>query len=123
MTISLGNTVLCAGQARSTNGSPTGPDDLVIAETPGVVDRNLVGADRVLAEHIRADSATISFRVVRIFPTAAAALDYTTHTIYNEAVSGALKFDNVVRFANAAVTSRIVSTSGCAAAVQYTIKG
>ena len=50
MTITLtnGNTVhtLCEGDDRNSTGDPVGPSDLRMAETPGAVLREYVGADR-----------------------------------------------------------------------------
>ena len=123
MTITLGSSTLVAGQGRYSDGSPTGPENFTLSDAPGVEERRLVGADRVRPEHVGADSATVSFRAVRIFATPAAALTYATSTIFSEATEGALKFDSATILANAAVVQRSLALTGCAVAISYTIRG
>ena len=123
MTITLGNSTLCAGQTRNSLGNPVGPEGLVIADSPGVIERTYVGASRIHPEHVGADACAVSFKVTRVFGSVADALAYATSTIFSEDVAGSLKFDNVERIANAAVTQRTAAVSGCAVAVSYTIRG
>ena len=123
MTIELGDTTLCAGQARNSTGSPVGPDGLTISDSPGVMSRQYVGADRVAPEHVGCDSCIVSFKVVRVFGRVADALAYATHGVFQEDVEGALKFDGTTRLSRAAVKSRVVVHNGCAVAVSYTIEG
>lgn len=123
MTITLGNATLCAGEARSVNGSPVGPANLSLALTPGVILHEYVGADRVAGEHVRCDHGTVSFQVERIYASPEAALAYIRGDFLAEASEGELKFGSATVFANAVVTSRRVGVVGCAVAVNYTIEG
>jgi len=123
MTITIGTTTLVHGQQRYTNGSATGPDNLRMSLTPGVAIREYVGADRVAGEHVKSDRGTVSFDVTRIYGSVGDALAYVRGAFLTEASEGALKFDNEVVFAHAAVTSRSVAVVGCAVAVSYTIEG
>ena len=94
MTITLGNTTLCAGQARNSTGSPVGPRDLRMQLAPGVAIREYVGADRVQPEHVRSDSGSVTFGVTRTFATVDAALAYLKGDFISEPSEGQLKFDN-----------------------------
>ena len=124
MTITLGNTTLCAGQARNSTGSPVGPNDLRMQLAPGVAIREYVGADRVQPEHVRCDSGTLTFGVTRTFADVAAALAYISGTFLSEASEGQLKFDNTNVFgAKSVVTQRVAAHVGCTVAVNYTIQG
>lgn len=123
MNITLGDTVLVAGQTRSSGGSPVGPANLRMALAPGVVLREYVGADRVQGEHVGCDHGTVSFDAERIFATPEAALAYVRGAFLAEASEGALRFGGGVVFAQAAVTSRTCAVVGCAVAVSYTIEG
>lgn len=123
MTITLGNTTLCAGQARNSTGSPVGPRDIKNAETPGVVLREYVGADRVAGDRVRCDHGTITFGVTRTYATVADATAYALAGHRSEDTVGALKYDNNVIFKNAAVTARSISQIGCTVVVNYTIEG
>ena len=126
MTITLGNTILCAGQARNSTGSPVGPRDTKNAETPGVVLREYVGADRVQPEHVRSDSGSLTFGVTRTFATVAAALAYLKGDFLTEPSEGQLKFDNADVFGanhKSVVTQRTTALVGCTVAVNYSITG
>ena len=123
MKITLGTSTLCDGQTRSSNGSATGPANLVLALAPGVVLREYVGADRVAGEHVKCDHGTVSFSVERIFATPADALAYIRGAFLAEDSEGEFKFDSDTVFANAAVTARQAAVVGCAVAVNYTIEG
>lgn len=124
MQITLGDTVLIAGQTRSTGGSPVGPGQLQMSERPGVVHGSYIGADRTEPEHIAPDFGSISFTATRIFDTLEDALEYVTSDIYDEAVEGQLKFgDRPVFGERSAVTSRNVSMVGVTVIIQYTIEG
>ena len=124
MTITLGSTTLCAGQARNSTGKPVGPNNLRIAETPGVAAREYVGADRVQPERVRCDSGTLTFGVTRTFADVAAALAYISGSFLSEASEGQLKFDNTNVFgAKSVVTQRVAALVGCTVAVNYTIQG
>lgn len=123
MTITLGTSTLCDGQSRSANGSATGPANLRLALSPGVVLREYVGADRVQGEHVKCDHGTVSFEVERIFASPDDALAYLRGAFLSEASEGALKFGSDTVFASAAVTSRQAALVGCAVAVSYTIEG
>ena len=129
MTITLGNTTLCAGQARVTGtpignvGDPVGPSDLRMQLAPGVAIREYVGADRVQGEHVRCDSGSVSFGVTRTFATPEAALAYISGAFLSEASAGALKFGETTVFAKAAVTQRTAAHVGCTVAVNYSITG
>lgn len=129
MTITLGNTTLCAGQARVTGtpignvGDPVGPSDLRMQLAPGVAVREYVGADRVQPEHVRCDSGSVSFGVTRTFATPEAALAYISGAFLNENSAGALAFGDTTVFANAAVTQRTAAVVGCTVAVNYSITG
>lgn len=123
MTIKLGDTTLCAGQTRNSTGSPVGPSNLRMQLSPGVALREYVGADRVLGEHVRCDSGSVSFGVTRTFATEADALAYVKGGFLAEASAGALKFDDATVFANAAVTQRTAALVGCTVAVEYSITG
>ena len=129
MTITLGNTTLCAGQARVTGdpsgevGDPVGPRDLRMQLSPGVAVREYVGADRVQPEHVRSDSGSLTFGVTRTFATPEAALAYMSGEFLSEDSEGALKFGETTVFAKAAVTQRTAAHVGCTVAVNYTITG
>ena len=123
MTITLtdGNTVheLCKGDARNSAGDPVGPSDLRMAETPGAVLREYVGADRVEGEHVRCDSGSVSFGVTRTFATVAGAY-------LAEPKKGVLKFGDAAVFGAghvSVVTQRTMALVGCTVAVNYTIQG
>ncbi len=124
MTITLGSSTLCAGQARNSTGNPVGPSNLRIAESPGVAAREYVGADRVQPEHVRCDSGTLTFGVTRTFADVAAALTYISGAFLSEASEGQLKFDNTNVFgAKSVVTQRVATLVGCTVAINYTITG
>ena len=123
MTITLGSTTLCAGQARNSTGSPVGPNDLRMQLAPGVSIREYVGADRLQGEHVRCDSGSVSFGVTRTFATPEAALAYISGAFLSEDSAGALKFGETTVFANAAVTQRTAAHVGCTVAVNYSITG
>ena len=134
MTITLTNTVnnsdvvttLCAGDTRNSNGDPVGPQNLRMAETPGAVLREYVGADRVEGEHVRCDSGSVSFGVTRTFATEAAALAYVSGAYLAEPKKGVLKFGNAAVFGAghvSVVTQRTMALVGCTVAVNYTIQG
>ena len=130
MTITLtdGNTVhtLCEGDERNSTGGPVGPSDLRMAETPGAVLREYVGADRVEGEHVRCDSGSVSFGVTRTFATVADALAYISGAYLAEPKKGVLKFNNEDVFGAghvSVVTQRTMALVGCTVAVNYTIQG
>ena len=129
MKITLGDTTLCAGQARVTGtpsgnvGDPVGPSDLRMQLAPGVAIREYVGADRVQGEHVRCDSGSVSFGVTRTFATPEAALAYISGAFLSEDSAGALKSGETTVFANAAVTQRMAAHVGCTVAVNYSITG
>lgn len=122
MTISVGSTVLCAGQSRNSTGSPVGPANFRWAEAPGVLKREYVGADRIAAERIRSDSGVVTFDVTRTFSSVEAAFAYIVAS-KSENVAGALKFDQTEILANAAVTNRTLIQRGCTVSISYTIEG
>lgn len=129
MKITLGDTTLCEGQVRVTGsssgtaGNPVGPSDLRMQLAPGVAIREYVGADRVLGEHVRCDSGSVSFGVTRTFATPEAALAYISGEFLSEDSEGALKFGGNTVFAKAAVTQRTAAHVGCTVAVNYSITG
>lgn len=123
MTITLGNTVLCAGQTRNANGSPVGPANFRANDAPGIVKHDFVGADRTRPEHIRCDSGSVTFDVSRTFGDVDAAIAYACVGIRSEAVEGALKYDGQTVFEHAAITSRSVGVVGCTVGISYTIEG
>lgn len=123
MTITLADTVLCAGSARNNAGQPVGPANFRSSETPGVVKHDYVGADRTTPEHIRCDAGVVTFDVTRTFASLDEAIEYALVGIKAEAVAGALKFGERTVFAAAAVTSRTVAQTGCSVSVSYTIEG
>lgn len=123
MEIKIGNTVLCAGTARNSEGNPVGPEGLTVSEMPGIAKRDYIGADRTVPELVRCNHGSVSFSVTRIFATVDAALDYALGDIYDEETEGALVAGGRTVFENAAVTNRSVSHVGCAVAVAYTIEG
>ena len=124
MTINLGNTILVAGQTRNSNGSPVGPANFQLSDSPGIVTRDFIGADREEPEHVMPDHGSITFQATRIFGSVADAIAYCTTTIFTEDVAGQLKFDNTQVFgARSAITNRRVSQIGVAVAIQYTIEG
>ena len=123
MTITLGNTTLCAGQARNSTGDPVGPEGLSFSEAFGVIERSYVGADRQAPDPVLPDLGTCTFSVTRTFATVAAALAYVSAGVFSEAKSGAFKFDDTTVFAAAALKSRVVSQTGCTVKVAHTIEG
>ena len=126
MTITLGNTTLCAGQTRNSTGSPVGPSDLRMQLAPGVAVREYVGADRVRPEHVRSDSGSVTFGVTRTFVTVAAALAYLKGDFISEASEGQLKFDDTDVFGanhKSVVTQRTAALVGCTVAISYSITG
>lgn len=128
MTITLVNgsttTTLVAGQTRNSTGSPVGPHDLRIVNSPGTAVREYVGADRVQPEHVRCDSGSVAFGVTRTFATVDAALAYMAGAFLSENSMGQLKFDsNNVFGAKSAVTQRTAVLVGCTVVQTYTIQG
>lgn len=122
MKITLGDYELVSSQTRNNTGSPVGPANLRLSDTPGVVKREYIGETRIRPEDVRVHSGTCTFDVHREFSTVALALAYVAG-IVNEPTEGALKFDSTTVFANAAVTQRSVANVGCSVAVSYTIEG
>lgn len=123
MQILIGNTVLCAGQARNSTGSPVGPEGFSISEALGVAERNFCGAARVKPEHVLPDMGTCSFTVTRTYATVEAALAYACTGHFAEETEGAFTIGGTTVFANAAVKSRVVSHVGCTVKVAYTVEG
>lgn len=124
MTITLGNTTLCAGDVRSADGAPAGPIGLRLAEVPGVAVREFVGADRIQPEHLGCDAGTVIFAVSRTYATVEAALAYLEAGIAAEAVEGQLKFGETAKFGpRSVVTARNAELVGCTVNVNYTIQG
>ena len=122
MKITLGDYELVSSQARNNTGSPVGPANLRLSDTPGVVKREYIGETRIKPEDVRVQSGTCTFDVHREFSTVALALAYVAG-IVNEPTEGPLKFDSTTVFENAAVTQRSVANVGCSVAVSYTIEG
>lgn len=122
MKITLGDYELVSSQTRNNTGSPVGPANLRLSDTPGVVKREYIGETRISPEDVRVHSGTCTFDVHREFSTVALALAYVAG-IVNEPTEGALKFDSTTVFENAAVTQRSVANVGCSVAVSYTIEG
>lgn len=124
MTITLGSTTLCAGDARNSTGSPVGPRDLRIQLTPGVAIREFVGADRIQPEHVRCDSGSVTFGVTRTYATEALALAYAMGDFITEAKEGQLKFGSTNIFGSkSVVTQRTLAVVGRTVAVNYSITG
>ena len=124
MTITLGDTTLVASQTRNSSGNPVGPSDLRMSVTPGVIQRECVGADRIQPEHIRCDSGSVSFGATRTFATEAAALAYIGGTMLTEVSEGELKFDGTRVFGpKSAVTQRTAALVGRTVHINYTITG
>ena len=123
MEIKLGNTKLCEGQTRNNTGAPVGPRDIRDAETPGVVIREYVGADRVVGDRVGCDHGTVTFGVTRTFSSVALATAYALVGHRSEDTVGALMYDDTTIFENAAVTRREISQVGCTVVVNYTIEG
>ena len=125
MTITLGNTTLCAGQTRNDTGSPVGPHDLRMQLVPGVAVREYVGADRIQPEHIRCDSGSITFGVTRTFGSVDDALEYLSGAFLTETSEGQLKFGdtNVFGEKKSAVAQRTAALVGCTVAINYSITG
>lgn len=122
MKITLGDYELVSTQARNNTGSPVGPQNLRLSDTPGVVKREYIGETRIKPEDVRVHSGSCTFDVHREFATVADALAYVAG-IVNEPTEGALMFDTTEVFATAAVTLRSVAQVGCSVAVSYTIEG
>ena len=122
MKITLGDFELVSTQARNSTGSPVGPQNLRLFDTPGVVKREYIGDTRIKPEDVRVHSGSCIFDVHREFATVALALAYVAGFV-DEPTEGALKFDSTTVFANAAVASRSVAQVGCSVAVSYTIEG
>lgn len=124
MTITLGESVLCAGQERNSTGDPVGPADLRVEALPGVAVREYVGADRIQPEHIRSDSGSVAFGVARTFADVDAALAYIGGAFLREASEGELKIDgNRVFGLKSVVTRRVAAHVGCTVYVNYAISG
>lgn len=122
MKITLGDYELVSSQTRNNTGSPVGPANLRLSDTPGVVKREYIGETRIKPEDVRVHSGTCTFDVHREFASVALALAYVAG-IVNEPTEGDLKFDSTTVFENAAVTQRSVANVGCSVAVSYTIEG
>lgn len=122
MKITIGDYELVSSQTRNNTGSPVGPANLRLSDTPGVVKREYIGETRISPEDVRVHSGTCTFDVHREFASVALALAYVAG-IVNEPTEGALKFDSTTVFENAAVTQRSVANVGCSVAVSYTIEG
>ena len=126
MTISIGDAVLCGGDARSQDGAnyAMGPKDLVVDVQPGVSVREYVGSDRVQPEHVRCDTGNVSFGVARVFGTPDEALAWVRDSLPAQASEGQLKFgDSNVFGAKSAVTRRRAAVVGCTVWINYMIVG
>lgn len=124
MTITLGTSTLCAGDARASDGTPVGPGNLAMQISPGVEMRDFVGADRVQPEHVKCDHGVVSFGVTRTFATVAAALAWIADGFVTEASEGQLKFGGTAVFgAKSVVTRRSCAVVGCTIQVNYVIEG
>lgn len=123
MTVTLGSTILCSDSARSTDGSPVGPDNIRIADRPGVRLSECVGAERVRPGAVACRSCTITFDATRIFASAADATAWCLKGYLLEPTVGAFAIDGETILSDAAVTARAMAQSGCAVSVSYTIEG
>ena len=123
MEITIGNTVLCAGQARNQTGSPVGPEGFRGVDAPGVVTHDYVGAEREHPELIRCNHGSISFGVTRTFANEEDAGAYMATDFWTEGSEGALKFGSTTIFETACVTQRAYAWVGCTVTVNYTIEG
>ena len=123
MQITIGNTVLCAGQERNQTGSPVGPEDFRGSDTPGVVTHDYVGAEREHPELIRCNHGSISFGVTRTFADEESAAAYMARYFWMEGSAGNLNFGDTTIFATACVTNRTYAWVGRTVKVNYTIEG
>ena len=123
MKITLGDYELVSSQTRNNTGSPVGPANLRLSDTPGVVKREYIGETRISPEDVRVHSGTCTFDVHREFATVDDALEYVGSTMLNEQTEGEFKIGNNVVFAKAAVTSRAAALVGCTVAISYTVEG
>jgi hypothetical protein len=119
--------LLCAGDARNSEGLPMGPQNVHRAEKPGAALREYVGADRVEGEWVKCDSGTLTFGVTRIFPTEAAAAAFALTGFGSEPRAGILTAtqgdQTVPLFGRCVITGRESSQVGVAVYTQYTIEG
>lgn len=124
MTITLGGVTICSDAARSTAGSPVGPDNLQGNMTPGVVDREYIGADGIEPAQVGLDRAACSFGVVRTFGTSELALTWVSDNLATHgALFGELKFGSKTMMTNAAVRNLGYAVVGCTVALTYSIEG
>lgn len=123
MEITIGDTVLCAGQERNKTGSPIGPEDFRGVDAPGVVTHDYVGAEREHPELIRCNHGSISFGVTRTFANIGEAAAYMATDFWTEGSTGELRFGSRTIFATACVTQRAYAWVGCTVQVSYTIEG
>ena len=122
MKITLGDYELVSSQTRNNTGSPVGPANLRLSDTPGVVKREYIGETRIKPEDVRVHSGTCTFDVHREFATVADALAFVAG-IVNEPTEGAFKFDSTTVFEKATLSNHTASLVGCSVSISYTIEG
>ncbi len=116
--------VICHGATRNKAGDAIGPFNLRYSETPGTQRHEFIGADRVQNEHIRCDSGSVSFSVIRIFATIEAMLTYFTTTFKNEPKEGILKVGGVQMLGDRVTVRRdLASVVGAKIQINYTFEG
>lgn len=124
MTITLGGVTICSDAARSTAGSPVGPDNLQGNMMQGVVDREFIGADGIEPAQVGLDRAACSFGVIRTFGSADLALAWVADNLTAQgALFGELKFGTETMMTNAAVRNLGYAVVGCTVALTYSIEG
>lgn len=113
---------LCAGDARATDGTPSGPIDLYGGKQPGTIDREYIGAAGMEPEHIGCDRATLAFGVIRTFETAALASAAAVALKVGVPATGQLKIDDASYMAQARCTFTFGQV-GCTLSVKYNLEG
>jgi len=113
---------LCAGEARATDGSASGPIDLYGGKQPGTVDREYIGAAGMEPEHIGCDRVSLSFGVIRTFTTAALASAAAVALKTGVPAVGALKIDSATYMTLARCTFSFGQV-GCTLSIKYNLEG
>ena len=123
MIIKLGSIVLCAGDASSTSGDPTGPDGLNVRLSPGTEDYEYINADGIDSEHVGCDRVSVSFGVTRTYATVAAAQSAAVSLNVNAPRQGALTADSATLITQATLRDMDIRQVGCSLLIRYSFEG
>ena len=123
MTITLNNTILCAGSNAGTPGDPTGPDSLDQRLQPGTEDYEYINAPGIDAQHIGCDRVSLSFSVTRTYPTVNAAQTAAITLKATTPRQGLLAIDGTTHIAQATLRDMDTRQIGCSLIIRYALEG